>query len=300
MSGLNRRDFIGRTLAGAGALPLLSRLAAAQAPETPAGRRRASDRVPLGKTGLKVSRFGMGTGTVGWEHESNQTRLGPDAFTGLVRHAYERGINFFDAADMYGSHAYYRKAFEKLPREEIVVATKINWRTAKTPSAAIDRFRLELGLDVLDVVLVHCATHAEWPKGGDEGKGRERRTLDAITAAKAKGIVRAVGVSCHGIEALRTAAETPGIDYHFVRINPAGVKMDAPPDQVAPVLKSLREAGRATVGMKIVGEGALKDRIDESLRYALALGTLDSMIVGFEKPDEIDDFTARMERILNG
>src|SRR5262245_31098555 len=104
MTTLNRRQFAQQTLLGAGALALGAGLSAREEKKL-----LATDRVPLGKTGLKVSRFGMGSGTNGWDRESNQTRAGIDSFTTLVRHAHERGINFFDAADMYGSHSYFRK-----------------------------------------------------------------------------------------------------------------------------------------------------------------------------------------------
>lgn len=309
MTPMNRRQFVGRTIAGAGALAVAPQLLraepAAGKPGAPAaaptdGRKRASDRIALGKTGLRVSRVGMGSGTVGWNHESNQTRLGIDGFEKLIRHGWERGLNFFDAADMYGSHAYFRKALEKLPREEYVVSTKISWRGVNKPAAAIDRFRLELGIDVLDIVLVHCVTDGDWAGAGEGKKGLERKTLDAILEAKAKGIVRAVGVSAHGLAPLKTAAETPGIDYHLVRINPAGEKMDGSPDEVVPVLRRMHDQGRAVCGMKIVGEGALRDRIDESLKFVLGLGCVDTMTVGFESAEQIDDFIGRMERALNG
>jgi aryl-alcohol dehydrogenase-like predicted oxidoreductase len=289
MTALNRRQFAQQTLLGAGALALGAGL-----PGREEKKLLATDRVPLGKTGLTVSRFGMGSGTNGWDRESNQTRAGIDSFTKLVRHAHERGINFFDAADMYGSHSYFRKALEGIPRDQLVLVTKINWRDTKTPAKALDRFRLELGMDVLDVVLVHCAETGDWPS-----RDKEKRTLAAIQEAKAKGIVRAVGVSCHGMEPLLAAAETPDLDYHLVRINHAGAVMDGKPEEVVPVIRKMHEKGRAVCGMKITGAGKLKDEIDQSLKFVLGLGCVDTMTVGFEKPPEIDDFIARMERVLN-
>jgi aryl-alcohol dehydrogenase-like predicted oxidoreductase len=291
MTQLNRRQFVERTLLGAGALALGTGLSAAGEGE----KKRASDRVPLGKTGLKVSRFGMGTGTNGWEHESNQTRAGIDSFVKVVRHAHQLGVNLFDAADMYGSHAYLKRALEGIPREDYVLVTKVNWREGKTPEKAIDRFRLELATDVLDVVLVHCAETGDWPQ-----RDKEKRTLAAIQEAKSKGIVRAVGVSCHGMAPLTTALETPGLDYHLVRINHAGAIMDGKPEEVVPIIRKMHEKGRAVCGMKITGAGKLKDQVDASLKFVLGLGCVDTMIVGFERPEEIDDFQTRMERVLNG
>lgn len=73
------------------------------------------DRVKLGKTGLKVSRIAMGTGTKGWNYQSNQTRLGLDNFVKMACHGYERGIRFFDMADMYGSQPFVGAALKELP-----------------------------------------------------------------------------------------------------------------------------------------------------------------------------------------
>ena len=295
MSTMDRRGFMGRTIAGAGALAL-----AGAAPQ----QKRANDRVPLGKTGLKVSRVGMGSGVRGWSRESNQTRAGFDSFASLVQRSWEKGLNFFDAADSYGTHAYFRAAFTKakIPADQIVVSTKLNWRDCPTPSAAIERFRLELDRDVLDLVLLHCVMDKNWWEKGEGGKGREQKAFEALQDAKAKGKLRAVGISCHTFEALQIAADTPGFDYHLVRINHVGkdALMDASPEEVVPVIKKMHDAGRGIGGMKILGEGKIREQLDASLKFVLGLGTVDTMAIGFEKPDEIDDFVARTEKALNG
>jgi len=297
---LSRREFMGRTAAGAGALALAARGGLAE----DAPRRKASDRVPLGKTGLKVSRAGMGSGVRGWSHESNQTRAGFENFLEMVRHAWENKLNFFDAADSYGTHAYFRAAFQrlKIPREEIVVSTKLNWRECPTPAAALERFRLELDVDVLDICLLHCLTDPGWLERGEGGKGREKRAFDALQDAKAKGKLRAVGASCHTFAALQVAANTPGFDYHLVRINHVGKEalMDASPQEVAPFLKMMHDQGRGVGGMKIVGEGKIKDQLDQSLKFVTGLGSVDTMAIGFEKPGEVDDFVARLDKVLGG
>ena len=72
-----------------------SRLAAAQN-----GQFDPYEMVPLGKTGLKVSRVGIGTGMRGWQRKSNQTRLGKQKLEALLRGCYERGVRLFDMADL--------------------------------------------------------------------------------------------------------------------------------------------------------------------------------------------------------
>jgi hypothetical protein len=82
-----------------------------------------------------------------------------------------------------------------------------------------------------------------------------------------------------------------------VRINAYGEKMDAPIEKVAPVVERLHKAGKGVVGMKLIGEGAFRnsdEKRNASVRYVLGLGTVDTMVVGFEKIAEVDDFAARV------
>src|SRR5437764_11337002 len=120
---INRREFVGGTIAATGALAL-----GAGAADAGAGPRKPSDKVALGKTGIKISLVGMGTGSIGWNHESNQTRLGQAAFTKLARHAFDNGIIFFDAADQYGSNPFVREALKGVSRHKYVLQTKTNNR----------------------------------------------------------------------------------------------------------------------------------------------------------------------------
>src|SRR5947209_8271399 len=142
---INRREFVGGTIAATGVLAL-----GAGAAEADARPRKPSDKVMLGKTGIKISLVGMGTGSIGWNHQSNQTRLGQEAFTRLVRYALDHGITFFDAADQYGSNPFVREALKGVPRDKYVLQTKTNSREPDKAKADIDRFLVELGVDHID------------------------------------------------------------------------------------------------------------------------------------------------------
>src|SRR5579864_851874 len=117
MDKMNRREFVGKALVAGGALALAAGQEASALPKP----LKPTDHVMLGKSGIKVTMVGMGTGSVGYNHQSNQTRLGQEAFTRLVRHAYDSGITFFDAADSYGSHTYLREALRGIPRDKYVL-----------------------------------------------------------------------------------------------------------------------------------------------------------------------------------
>jgi aryl-alcohol dehydrogenase-like predicted oxidoreductase len=285
---MRRREFLVRSASGLGAAWLTSKSTLnAIAEQTLPAKFSASDTITLGSTGIKTSRLAMGTGTVGSEHHSHQTVLGVKGLSDLLLNGYDRGLRFFDAADSYGSHPHVAEALKHVQRDKVTVLTKSWARDAAGMRADLDRFRRELGTDYLDVCLMHCVTEADWTD-------RFRGAMDALSEAKQKGIIRAHGSSCHSIEALRAAAKSPWVEIDLARINPVGAAMDADPATVVGVLKEMKSAGKAVVGMKILGQGALRTRQDEAIKYALSLGLLDAFTIGAESKQEQEDLIRRI------
>jgi aryl-alcohol dehydrogenase-like predicted oxidoreductase len=284
-----RRDFLRRTAKGFGAAWLASNSPAATLAMQPLPQKAtAHDDVVLGKTGIRVSRLAMGTGTVGFGGSSNQVRLGNNPFTRLLLDGYyDNGLSFFDTADSYGSHPNVAGAIKQLPRDKVVIMTKSDTRDAAGMRRDLERYRRELGTDMIDIVLVHCAIVGDWTT-------RYRGVMDVLSEAKQKGTIRAHGVSCHSIEALRAAAASPWVDVDLVRLNPIGSHMDADPDTVIKVIKQMRADGKGIIGMKILGQGDLRDRPAEAIRYALSTGVLDAFTIGAESRKEQDDLTQKI------
>lgn len=292
MSEINRREFMERAAAVAGALSLGAPVLA----EEQKSVRKPTDKVKLGKTKIVSSRIGIGTGSIGWNHQSNQTRLGQQKFTELIRHAYDSGITFFDCADQYGSHPYVKEAIKGLPRDKFVIESKIIHRTAEEARADLDRFRKELGVEYIDIVLMHVVTEGDWTT-------RYKGVRDVLEEAKQKGVIRAHGCSCHSLEALRTAADEPWVDIDLARYNPWGMYMDnkqgdpqeKAPEHVRPILADMKKAGKGVIGMKILGQGDMMHKDDrlararESLKFALGSGVIDMMVIGFESPQQITE-----------
>src|SRR5881398_66321 len=286
---MKRRDFFHRTACAAGAAWIHPTAFARTTPALPALPRKfsASDTVTLGKTGIQTSRLAMGTGTVGSGHHSHQTALGIKGLSDLLLNGYDHGLRFFDTADSYGSHPHVAEALKRVPRDKVTVLTKTWARDAATARADLERFRSELGTDYIDICLMHCLTEGDWTE-------RFRGVMDVLSEAKQKGIIRAHGCSCHSIEALRAAAKSPWVQVHLVRINPIGAYMDAAPDTVVSVIREMRANGHAIVGMKILGQGELRNRQDEALRYALSLDLLDAFTIGAESKFEQEDLIRRI------
>ncbi len=295
---IKRRRFLKQSALGVGGMLVSPQFAPAT--ETTSKRFDPYETVTLGKTNLKFSRVCLGTGMRGGNRESNQTRMGKDKFEALIRGSYERGVRLFDLADLYGTHPYLLPALKGVPRDNYAIITKIWWNSGGIPdkerpdaNVVIPRFLKEIGTDYLDLVLLHCVTSPTWPQ-------ELRKQMDILAKFKEKGTIRAHGVSCHSVEALEAAADEPWVDSVHTRINPYGMSMDKPPEKVPAILKKLHLAGKGVVGMKIIGEGRLRndeEKRDESVRYVLGLGCVDVLNVGFEKLDEVDDFAARVSKV---
>ncbi len=296
-----RREFLRRTATGlsaawvagkVGGAAVLSGAPLAGAPladQPPLAKKHtAQDEVVLGHTGIRTSRLAIGTGTIGFAGGSNQTRLGTDRLSRMLIDGYqENGLRFYDTADSYGSHPYVAAALKHVPRDKVIVMTKTDNRDPAGVRNDLDRFRRELGTEYIDIVLIHCVTEGDWTT-------RYRGVMDGLSEAKQKGIIRAHGVSCHSIEALRAAAASPWVDVDLVRLNPIQSHMDAEPDTVISVIKQMRASGKGIIGMKILGQGDMRSRPGEALRYALGTGVLDAFTIGAESQAEQTDLTRRI------
>jgi predicted aldo/keto reductase-like oxidoreductase len=298
-SHYSRRQFLKCSALAAGALALApGRMLRAQA----AAKRTAVDEVTLGQTGLKLSRLGMGTGS---SNGQVQAALGRDGFTKLIHYAYDQGIRYFDCAGSYATFGWMADAIKGLPREKLFLQSKIEGQPGDV-LAAIDRQRKVYNTDYVDSMLIHCMVKNGWP---DEWK----RVRDGFDQAREKKWIRAKGVSCHSLPALRAAIASNWTEVHLVRVNPMGRRMDGmeevmwsptdPGHEIAPVmdeLKNIRAKGRGVIGMKIIGDGTFvtpEDR-EKSIRFAMSRPELDAIVIGFKNTDEIDEAIKRMNSAL--
>jgi aryl-alcohol dehydrogenase-like predicted oxidoreductase len=271
MAELTRRELLktglaAGTLALCGALPVSAR------------RGSAVDLVTLGRSGVKVSRLAFGTGSISGQV---QRGLGQDGFTRLVRHAYDRGVRFFETAELKG-----------LPRDSYQIMSKVTTRGGVDPQQKFDELRRLASTEYFDIMLLHWQHTATWPAD-------TARWQDAILEAQSRKVVRSHGASVHGLPALRQVPSTAWLDVAMIRVNHTGKSMDAEdyatqglgnvPEVVAHV-KQVRQNGRGVIGMKLVGEGAF-DREDrrKAMRFAFRDAGVDCVTVGYKSPAEIDE-----------
>lgn len=294
---MNRRDFIRTSTALAGTA-LLSRVGISTAAQIT--KRTAVDQVTLGKTGIKLSRLGFGTGS---NNGFEQTALGKDKFRDLIHYAYDQGITYIDCAQTYQTFKWIGDAIKGLPREKLYLQSKVPGKPEDV-LAAIDTHRKTYDTDYIDSLLVHCMTRGTWT---DEWK----KIMDGFNEAKERKWIRAKGVSCHTLPALRAATTVDWTEVHLVRVNPQGNYVDQENERnsfarggdVNPVIaqvKTMKEKGRGVIGMKIIGNGDFRNAEDreKSIRFAMSQKDIDAVVIGFTSKEQIDEAIERMNRAL--
>ncbi len=295
---VTRREF----LLGASAAAAATLLPPSAAwPAVPA-RGTHADLMALGKCGVKASRLGFGTGSNGGRVQRD---LGQDAFTGLFRYAFDKGIRYIDTADNYKTHGMVAEAIKGLPREELFIVSKMPWRKAGVsdkPIETIGRYLGELGTDYIDCLMIHCATVNDWHE-------QLKDLMAAFDEAKKKGMIRAKGVSCHGLPGLTRATLVDWVDVHLVRVNHSAHRMDGPSDKFTDPgdygaamreIRAMHDKGRGVLGMKIIGNGDFTNAEDRerSIRHTMTCGCVDAVTIGFKSKQEIDEAISRINGAL--
>ena len=283
MARYSRRDFLKTSLAAsaiasAGTLPLH------------ADRQTATDWVTLGKSDVKVTRLAFGTGSMSG---AVQRELGQEQFTKLLRHAYDRGIRFYETAESYGEmHKMLGIAMQGIPRDSYRIMSKVTTRPNGDPQAKFDELRSLAKTDYFDIMLLHYQHTPTWPED-------TKHWQDGILEAEHRQIIRSHGASVHGLPALRQVPKMDWLDVAMIRMNHNGTRMDAEipdgPDrgdvnEVVSHVQQARKAGMGIISMKLVGEGVFnrEDR-QKAMRFAFKNAGVDAVTVGYKSPAEVDE-----------
>ena len=296
---MNRRRFLGALSLGTAHVLFNNPLYAAVSQLTSAN---PLQKIKLGNSGLETTLIGFGTGVNATNRSAALTRQDHGESLAALRHAYDRGMRMYDAADAYGTHQIVAEAMKNMERDEIMLSTKMWVQRGGIPEperpdadVVVDRFRKELNTDYIDLVQIHLMTSQTWT---DDWK----KQMDILDNLKSKGIIKAHGVSVHSLDAMKTALASPWVDVIHVRINPYGISMDKPePEEVVDVINKLHATGKGVIGMKLIGAGRYgsdSDRIDNAIKFVTGLGSVDMMVVGFEHKEQIDNYLARVENVL--
>lgn len=241
----------------------------------------------LGNTGIKVSRAGFGVLPMG----PSQLALPVEEGAAVLRYALERGFNFVDTAQYYRTYPYIRKALEGGDFKDVVLCSKSLCTDYEGMMEAIAEARQELGRPA-DIFLMHEVR---------SGQLEERAgAWQALVDAKARGLVRAIGLSTHHVDITRAAADMAELDVVFPLINYAGLGIRkgndfATREEMLEAIHACRTAGKGVFSMKAFGGGSLTANYQQALDFIFAQPDIDSVMIGFGKTSEVDDLLAYLE-----
>lgn len=283
MDQLTRRNFLktglaAGTLASVGSLPLQ------------AASPTAADMVTLGNSNIKVTRLAFGTGSNNGHIQAN---LGQVEFTKLVRHAYDRGIRFFETAEAYATPAMLGEALKGLPRDSYQLMTKVTTDEGVDPLVRFEQMRKISNTDYFDIMLLHYQHTSTWVADTTRWK-------DGIMEAESKKIILSHGASVHGLPALRQVPGDKWLQVAMIRMNHKGAVMDAEDyatrglgdvAEVVEHVKQVRKEGMGVVSMKLVGNGSFVNRDDrqKAMKFAFQNAGVDCVTVGCKSTAEVDE-----------
>jgi uncharacterized protein len=176
-------------------------------------------RVELGNTGIEVSRLGIGTGTGLPSGYCAQALMEKNELARLLLYALDCGINLWDTAFQYNTYPHIKEALKQVSRKEVVLTTKFSAAKEKETIRDFNITLKDLNIDYVDVCLLHgVRTNAELQMRSG--------AFNAMLKLKKEGKIRAVGLSSHGLSALKSVLEMPEMDLVWARVNYAGLNMD--------------------------------------------------------------------------
>ena len=241
----------------------------------------------LGNTGIRVSRVGFGVLPMG----PSQLALPVEEGAAVLRYALERGFNFVDTAQYYRTYPYIRKALEDGDFKDVVLCSKSLCTDYEGMMEAIAEAKQEMGR-AADIFLMHEVR---------SGQLEERAgAWQALVDAKARGLVRAIGLSTHHVDITRAAADMAALDVVFPLINYAGLGIRrgnafATREEMLEAIRACHKAGKGVFSMKAFGGGSLTANYQQALDFIFAQPDLDSVMIGFGKTAEVDDLLCYLE-----
>lgn len=279
--------------------------------------------VNLGKTDIRVSRIAIGTGTAGRNGLPLQKRMSHRELADLLIYAYNRGINFWDTARTYRTYSHIREALKNVKRENVVIVTKLASYNSKNTRIQLEECLRTLGTDYVDICLMHAVRSAaefgkrrgeleEMTRMKVEGKlravGLSSHGLEALEAGLLSTDIDVVWgrINMAGFNMDRgrlgfydSLAAVPLVRKAYSAF-PEGIKKIVHPNigasrveeddyqKTESLLRAIHEASKGVVGMKIMGEGLLKDSAEAAVKFALGRDYLDAVLIGMLDREEID------------
>ena len=233
----------------------------------------------LGKTGIEVTQVGFGVLPMG----PHQRNLSTEEGARILTYALERGINFIDTAQYYLTYPHIKEALSGFDGHPIISSKSLAHGYEEMEAAVSEAID---ALGYVDIFLLHEVRPGDF--------ALRKGAWDYLIEAKAKGIIRAIGVSTHHVDVVREVALVPECDVIFPLINYAGLGIrngDEPGtrEDMEGAISLANANGKGIFTMKTFGGGPLVAEYAQCLEYSLGLEDSSSTMIGFASTKDVDD-----------
>lgn len=200
----------------------------------------------------------------------------------LLNYAYEKGINFFDTAELYDNYNILKEFIKDKDRDKLTLATKSYSYDKKTAEYSVNKALKELNTDYLDVFMLHEQENGNNFLGHYEA-------VERFMKYKEQGVIKHFGISTHRVAAVRDSVKFKEIEFVFPLFNMKGVGIqDGTINDMLNAVKKAKEDNKFIMAMKIYGGGHLITKAKEAFDFVNNISYVDSMAVGMSTIEEID------------
>jgi aryl-alcohol dehydrogenase-like predicted oxidoreductase len=213
MNRLRRRDFLKTSILAVGLAPLRS---GADPPQEPADSLKPMVTRPFGKTGLTLPVLGMGSSPLvaAWSRGYGSQPAGVEARAALVRHAYDRGVRYFDTARSYHDAEKVMGRGLKDVAANCAIASKVTVRTPELVRPSVENSLETLGVDRIDVMQIHSSGAIE-----HGGFGPAMKIHAELVKLRDEGLFKYIGLTTHvAFETVYRMIATGGFDQALLTI----------------------------------------------------------------------------------
>ena len=202
--------------------------------------------------------------------------------TSLLLYAFQKGINFFDTAELYDNYDILRELIRNINRKDIYISTKSYAYSKETLDRSIDKALTELNTDYIDIFMIHEQESIHTFRG-------HYAAIERLQELKALGVVRNIGISTHFFQAVWDVGTQKEVDIIHPIYNEKGIGIvDGSIEQMIEAINKTKSMGKKILGMKPLGGGHLTEDPVRSLRFSFESPLIDWTAVGMRYREEID------------
>lgn len=200
----------------------------------------------------------------------------------VLDYAYEKGINFYDTAELYENYDVLAKFLKGKDRKSIYLASKSYAYNTETAKYSIDKALSELGTDYIDFFMLHEQDNGNNFRGHMEA-------VEQFMKYKEQGIIRKFGISTHAIAAVKDSVQFKEIDIVFGIYNATGIGIaDGTNVEMLEAMKFAQDNGKFIMAMKPYGGGHFTSDTKYAFNFVNKERCINSVAVGMKSNSEVD------------